>query len=178
MTKHKHPSSAAHPHPNHEATQRPPRNLRSDIIRESESWVGQRHHSSLSTNHDNPGRFCRALWLDTGHRAELCVGVCVWEHAHVCAKRAHRHYLPSFHSMKQTEVPWGRQGCIRSNPTVVPCTDYAKSRNHLWYCHHQEYPSRPNLTAWAGKSGAERWESSLAALPVHCLTLHYILGLK
>ena len=86
MTKHKHPSSAAHPHPNREATQRPPRNLRSDIIRESESWVGQRHHSSLSTNHDNPGRFCRALWLDTGHRAELCVGVCVWEHAHVCVE--------------------------------------------------------------------------------------------
>jgi len=45
----------------HAPTQRPPRNLRSDIIRESESWVGQRHHSSLSTNHDNPGRFCRAL---------------------------------------------------------------------------------------------------------------------
>ena len=27
-----------------------------------------------------------ALWLDTGHRAELCVGVCVWEHAHVCVE--------------------------------------------------------------------------------------------
>ena len=80
--------------------------------------------------------------------------------------------------MKQTEVPRGRQGCVRSNPTVVPHTDRTKSRNDLWDCHRQAYLSRPNLTAWPGRSGTQCWECSLAALPAHCQMLHYILALK